>query len=106
MFQIVDGPNEKWLYLTEREMLKAVGEQIFTLLQTCPGHALPVDQFPAVFLRHYGHALQLSDYAVSSLAELADILPASVNVTVSVHHSYSRLASDAAALDNRVGGLD
>ena len=79
------------LRLTRPELLKVLAEHVTALLKPLPGHALPVSDFLAAYLRHHGHSLDLQQYGVGDVSELVGMIPGVAKVPTVTHCNNSML---------------
>ncbi|KAB7499816.1 Meiosis arrest female protein 1-like protein [Armadillidium nasatum] len=65
-----DEEGERILQLVEKERLRILGDQIFTLVKNSPNQMIGISALAAVFMHYYGYSLKPSNYDCKDFAEL------------------------------------
>lgn len=80
VLEVYGEGDDKWLVLTERELLKVLSDQMSTLIRSTKDAALPLNSLLDAFMQHHGHSVNLEDYKVSDIKELLSKIKQTVKV--------------------------
>ncbi|XP_077980745.1 meiosis regulator and mRNA stability factor 1-like isoform X2 [Glandiceps talaboti] len=78
--KVLDQGDEKSVTLTEFEQLALIAKQIIQILKRNKPQSLVIDEFLSTYTKHYGHAICLEDFNVTSTHQLMAKLPCVVQM--------------------------